>query len=120
MINPNLIGLLVRLEIERLILEHQNYQERNKVVHEAINESYKELRPCFSCFRTIPTVEETELALREAHAKFYKRERFYFLIFHKRNKDFIRMANFEDINWNVSKSKIGYWIHTKYSCKGIC
>ncbi|EJQ00358.1 hypothetical protein IC3_00120 [Bacillus cereus VD142] len=69
-------------------------------------------------FQSIPTVEETEILLRNAHIDFLKRESFRYLIYHKDTNDFIGTASLHGINWKISKCEIGYWINTQFSGNG--
>lgn len=63
-------------------------------------------------------MEDTEISLREAHIKFLERESFRFLIFHQNSQEFIGTASLQNVDWDVRKCEIGYWIHTKFSGNG--
>lgn len=62
----------------------------------------------------IPSIEETEINLRNAHINFLKRESFRLLIFHKDTDEFIGAASFQGIDWNIPKCEIGYWINSNH------
>lgn len=115
---PILLDVPLQLETDRLILRAPLQAGDGDVVYEAIRDSINELKQWLSLFQTIPTVEETEIILRNAHVDFLKRESFRYLIFHKDTNEFIGTASLHAINWKVSKCEIGYWINTQFSGKG--
>ncbi|WP_010651563.1 GNAT family N-acetyltransferase [Oceanobacillus massiliensis] len=116
--NPILLDIPLQLETERLLLRASMQSGDGIIVNEAIKDSFNELKNWLPFAQTIPTVEETEVNLREAYTNFLKRHSFRFLIFHKDTKDFIGVTSFEDINWDIQKCHIGYWINSKCSGKG--
>lgn len=117
--NPLLFDIPLQLETKRLILRAPLQSGDGEIVHQAIKDSYHELKAWLSLFQEIPTVEETEILLRNAHIDFLKRESFRFLIFDKSGgKDLIGTASLHRIDWDIPKCEMGYWINTKYSGKG--
>ena len=115
--NPLIMEIPVHLETERLVLRVPRPGD-GSVVNHAIRDSINELKLWLPFAQTTPTIEETELNLREAYIRFLKRESIRYLIFHKESNEFIGVASYEGIDWDVPKTQIGYWIHTKYSGKG--
>lgn len=81
--NPLLLDIPLELETERLILRAPLLTGDGEVVNQAIQDSFTELKEWLSLFQQLPTVEETEILLRDAHINFLKRESFRFLIFDK-------------------------------------
>ncbi|MCT2536242.1 GNAT family N-acetyltransferase [Aquibacillus koreensis] len=116
--NPILLDIPLQLEAERLLLRAPKQFGDGSIVNEAINKSFNELKTWLPFAQTIPTVEETEVNLREAYINFLKRDSFRFLIFHKGTKDFIGVTSFEGLDWDIPKCHIGYWINTEFSGKG--
>ena len=117
--NPLLLDIPLQLETERLILRAPLLTGEGEIVHQAIRYSFSELKEWLSLFQQLPTVEETEIMLRNAHINFLKRESFRFLIFDKGGgKDFIGTTSLHGIDWNIPKCEMGYWINTKYSGNG--
>ncbi|MEH6940017.1 GNAT family N-acetyltransferase [Bacillus sp. JJ664] len=116
--NPILLDVPLQIETERLILRAPLQTGEGNVVNQAIKDSISELKQWLSLFQSIPTVEETEILLRNAHIDFLKRESFRYLIYLKGTNDFIGTASLHGINWNISKCEIGYWINTKFSGNG--
>ncbi|MGG4491110.1 GNAT family N-acetyltransferase [Metabacillus idriensis] len=116
--NPILIDVPLQIETDRLILRAPQQACEGKAVNQAIKDSINELKQWLALFQEIPTVEETEILLRNAYIDFLKRESFRYLIFHKGTKDFIGTASLHRINWKISKCEIGYWINSPFSGNG--
>lgn len=116
--NSILLDVPLQIETDRLILRAPLQAGEGNVVHEAIKDSISELKQWLSLFQSIPTVEETEILLRNAHIDFLKRESFRYLIYQKETNDFVGTASLHGINWKISKCEIGYWIHTQFSGSG--
>ncbi|MCA1057541.1 GNAT family N-acetyltransferase [Rossellomorea aquimaris] len=116
--DPILIDVPLQIETDRLILRAPQQAGDGKVVHQAIKDSINELKQWLVLFQSIPTVEETEILLRNAHIDFLKRECLRYLIFHKDTNDFIGTASLHRMNWKISKCEIGYWINSPFSGNG--
>ncbi|KWU59550.1 acetyltransferase [Bacillus mycoides] len=116
--NSILLDVPLQIETDRLILRAPLQAGDGNVVHQAIKNSINELKQWLLLFQSIPTVEETEILLRNAHIDFLKRESFRYLIYHKDTNDFIGTASLHGINWKISKCEIGYWINTQFSGNG--
>lgn len=116
--NPILIDVPLQIETDRLILRAPLQAGDGNVVNQAIKDSINELKQWLFLYKAIPTVEETEIILRNAHIDFLKRESFRYLIFHKGTNDFIGTASLHGINWKISKCEIGYWINSQFSGNG--
>ncbi len=115
--NPILREIATILETERLILRMPQPGD-GIPVNAAIRASLKELKPWLPFVQTVPTVEDTELNIRDAHANFLKRTSLRYLIFHKETKEFVGTTGFQNIDWVVPKLSIGYWIDTRHSGQG--
>ncbi|MGG3912932.1 GNAT family N-acetyltransferase [Rossellomorea vietnamensis] len=87
-------------------------------VNAAIKASLSELQPWLGFARSNPSVEDTETNTREAHAKFITRESLRYLIFLKDTNEFVGSTGFHNIDWDVPKFEVGYWIDTRMSGKG--
>ncbi|PEL88638.1 GNAT family N-acetyltransferase [Bacillus wiedmannii] len=116
--NPILLDVPLQIETDRLILRAPLQAGEGDIVHEAIKDSISELKQWLLLFQSIPTVEETEILLRNAHLDFLKRESFRYLIYHKETNDFIGTASLHAIDWKVSKCAIGYWINMQFGGNG--
>ncbi|MFB7140849.1 GNAT family N-acetyltransferase [Gottfriedia sp. NPDC056225] len=116
--NSILLDVPFQIETDRLILRAPLQAGEGDVVNQAIKDSISELKQWLSLYQSIPTVEETEIILRNAHIDFLKRESFRYLIYNKDTNDFIGTASLHRINWEISKCEIGYWISTPFSGNG--
>ncbi len=116
--NPLLLDVPLKLETERLMLRAPLQAGEGEMVRQAIGDSFNELKSWLSLFQEPPTVEETEVMLKNAHINFLKRESFRFLIFDKGGNDFIGTTSLHNIDWNIPKCEVGYCINTKYSGNG--
>jgi RimJ/RimL family protein N-acetyltransferase len=117
-VNPILIDVPSQLETERLLLRAPLQSGEGKTVNAAIKDSHPELKAWLPFAQTLPTPEETEANLREAHVNFLKRESLRYLIFHKQTKAFIGTMSLHELDWQIPKGEIGYWIATKHSGHG--
>ncbi|SDJ78244.1 GNAT family N-acetyltransferase [Sediminibacillus albus] len=115
--NPILYEIPAVLETERLLLRRPESGD-GKAVNDAVKASIQELRPWMPFAQRIPTVEDSEINCREAYSSFINRVNLRYLLFHKETNAFIGSSGFHNIDWNVPKCEIGYWIHTTYSGYG--
>lgn len=115
--NSILINVPSILKTDRLLLR-MPYPGDGQVVNDAIRASHAELSPWLKFAQEIPTVEETEINIREAHSKFLLRENLRYLVFLKDTEEFVGSTGFHNINWDVPKLEIGYWMDTRFSKKG--
>ncbi|WP_347549719.1 GNAT family N-acetyltransferase [Pseudalkalibacillus hwajinpoensis] len=115
--NVLLKDIKTELGSNRLILRMPQPGD-GKVVNHAIRSSINELKPWLGFAREVPTVEETEINTRDAHIKFLKRESLRFLIFLKETNEFVGSTGFHNIDWEIPKLEIGYWIDTRFSGNG--
>ena len=116
--NSILLEVPFEVQTERLVLRAPSYSGDGDAVNEAVKDSINELKQWLPFAQEIPSLEETEISLREAHIKFLERENFRFLIFLKDSREFVGTASLQSVDWEVRKCEIGYWIHTKYSGNG--
>ncbi|MDQ0228857.1 GNAT family N-acetyltransferase [Metabacillus malikii] len=116
--NPLLLDVPLKLETERLILRAPLQTGDGNIVNQAIRDSLDELKMWLPFAQELPTIEETEINLRNAYVNFLKRESFRFLIFRKDTDDFIGITSLQGIDWDIPKCEIGYWINTKFSGNG--
>ncbi|MEG7336602.1 GNAT family N-acetyltransferase [Bacillus sp. 0102A] len=116
--NPLLLDVPLQLETERLILRAPHQTGDGNIVNQAIRDSFGELKAWLPFAQELPTVEETEINVRNTHIDFLKRESFRFLIFDRDCNDFIGIISLQRINWTIPKCEIGYWINSKFSGNG--
>lgn len=73
--NPILLDVPLQIETDRLILRAPLQAGEGNIVHEAIKDSIRELKQWLLLFQSIPTVEETEILLRNAHIDFFEKRK---------------------------------------------
>ncbi|WP_088043294.1 GNAT family N-acetyltransferase [Bacillus sp. EAC] len=115
--NPLLLEVRTKLVTERLNLRIPMAGDGEKV-NAAIRVSINEFKIWLPFAQSIPEITETEINMRSAHNKFLNRESLRFLIFHKETDEFIGNCTLQNIDWDVPKFEIGYWIDTRFSGKG--
>ncbi|WP_033543193.1 GNAT family N-acetyltransferase [Planococcus sp. CAU13] len=89
-----------------------------KAVNAAIKASMDELKPWLGFVQNDPSPQDTEINTLESHILFLKRENLRYLIFDIETGEFIGTTGFHDIEWDIPKMEIGYWISTPHSGKG--
>lgn len=114
---PILMDFPDEISSERLFL-HVPKPGEGKEVNESIRASAEDLRPWLNFARTVPTVEETEINIREHYSKFLLRKSLRFHIFHKESNQFLGVVGLNHINWEIPKLEIYYWIDSRAGGKG--
>lgn len=114
---PIMIDFPDEFYTERLVIKMPKPGD-GKVVFEAINASIDELKPWLKFVQNEQTEYDIELAVREAHVRFISRENLRFLVFMKETGQFVATTSLHNIDWDVRKFEIGYWIDTRFSGNG--
>jgi len=115
--DPILKEVAEELETERLILRMPKPGD-GTAVNAAITASLEEMKPWLGFALDEPSVEDTEVNTRQAYAKFMTRENLRYLIYLKDTEEFVGSTGFHNINWDIPRVEIGYWIDTRFSGKG--
>lgn len=84
----------------------------------AVSESIAELRPWMPWAVEIPTVEASEIRLRQKHLDFLAREDLQLLLFLKGTHTLVGSSGLHRIDWDVPRFEIGYWVRTSFAQKG--
>src|SRR5690348_4704334 len=114
---PILLDFPEEFHTERLLIRKPMPGD-GKAVYEAIQASINELKPWMPWVHKNQTEEDTEVNIREAHAKFLTREDLRLHLFDKKTGEFIGASGLHRINWAIPRFEIGYWVHTRHSRKG--
>lgn len=104
--DPILLDVPLQLETDRLILRAPLQAGEGNVVHEAIKDSISELRQWLFLFQSIPTVEETEVLLRNAHIDFLKEKAFAILSIIRRLMILLELLAFTELIGRFLKVKL--------------
>lgn len=115
--NPILNDFPSEFETERLRIR-MPWPGDGKVVYESKQASMTELLPWMPWAHREEGEEDSEINIREAHVKFIAREDLRLLVFHKETGDLIANSGLHNIDWEVRKFEIGYWIDSRHSGKG--
>ncbi len=117
-LNPILLELPVPIVTQRLILRPPSPGE-GQDCNNAIQESFKTLRQWMPWAQKLPQVTETEEVARRAAAKWLLRDDLMLWMWDKATGKFIGGTGFHDIDWQVPRLQIGYWIRDSASGKGL-
>lgn len=115
---PILIDFPEQFTTERLLIRKPMPGD-GKAVYDAIQASLSELKEFMPWAHRNQTVDDVEVNMREAHAKFLTREDLRLHLYDKETGEFIGSSGLHRINWSVPKFEIGYWIDTRHSGKGF-
>jgi len=115
--DPILFSLPETFESKRLLIRAPLLDDGIKV-NEAIRESIDELRPWMPWAKTIPTPEESEANIRRARLKFLERSDMRLLILLKENGEVIGSSGLHNIDWEIRRFEIGYWVRSSFGGQG--
>lgn len=119
--DPILIDLPVPIKTQRLLLRPPQIGD-GAILNAAVLESFENLRYTMPWAKTKPSLEESEIFVRQAAANWIlkKNEEPYLPLFVFDNKNnFLGSAGFHHINWDVPCLEIGYWIRHQYIGQGL-
>lgn len=110
LMNPIMIDFPNEFYTERLMIRMPKPGD-GKVVSEAVNASIEELKPWMKWAQNEQTEYDSEIGIREAHVKFLRRENLIL----KESGPFIATSSLHNIDWDVRKFEIGYWILDRHT-----
>ncbi|MBP0725775.1 GNAT family N-acetyltransferase [Bacillus sp. RG28] len=116
--NPLLLEIPTKIDTKRLYLRIPMAGE-GETVNASIRASINELKLWLPLYQSMPEITETEITVRRAHNQFLNRESLRFFIFSKETDEFIGTCSLHNINWDIPKFEIGYWIDIRFSGKGF-
>ncbi len=106
-----------RFETERLLIRAPLPGD-GRVVNDAIRESIDELRPWMPWARVVPSVAESETFVRESALRFRNHEDLPLLLFRKSDGLYVGGSGLHNINWEVPRFEIGYWLRSSLHGQG--
>lgn len=115
--DPIMIDFPIEFYTERLLIR-MPLPGDGKSVCAAVNASLVELKPWMKWAQNEHTEYESEKGIREAHIRFLQRENLRLLVFLKDTGQFIASSSLHNVDWDVRKFEIGYWIDTRFSGQG--
>jgi RimJ/RimL family protein N-acetyltransferase len=115
--NPILLDFPDSFDSERLTIRCPRPGDGARVRQAAL-ESQEELRQWMPWAKTIDTTESFEALMREAQSKWIKREDLWLLLFLKGTDELVGGSGLHNLDWDVPKFEIGYWLRTTMTGKG--
>ncbi|KRF10182.1 acetyltransferase [Paenibacillus sp. Soil766] len=115
--DPILFSIPEAFESRRLLIRAPILDDGIKV-NEAIRESMEELIPWMPWAQTMPTLEESEANIRKARLKFLERSDMRLLILLKETGELIGSSGLHNIDWNIRRFEIGYWVRSSFGGQG--
>lgn len=115
--NPLALDFPDEFETERLLIRAPRLGD-GAVLNRAVCESLEELRPWMPWAQVAPNLEESEVVMREAAAKWLLRTDLMMPIFDK-SGEMVGSSGLHRINWEVPKFEIGYWGRTGFGGRGL-
>jgi ribosomal-protein-serine acetyltransferase len=117
--DPILIDVPMPILTPRLRLEMVRAGLGQRVL-DAVLESRDILRPWMAWAHNDAdmTLDAREKWLREAHAKFIRRETLFMAAFDRETDAYIGGTGFHDIDWKVPSLTIGYWVRGSHQGRG--
>lgn len=115
--NPILLDFPYSFETERLTIRGPLPGD-GRSVREAVLESQEDLKPWMAWAVEVPSDEDYEIRVREGQLKFLAREDLWLMLLLKGTHTIIGGSGFHNIDWNVSKFEIGYWVRSSYAGQG--
>lgn len=118
MTNKNiLIDVPMPITTPRLILRPAMPGD-GKALHEAKTETYETLAPWMPWAKPDASIEDDEAVVREAYAKFIRREDMMLIGFSRLNGEFVVATGLHRFDWATRRFEIGYWTRAKYQNQG--
>ncbi len=114
---PILLDFPDSFETERLIIRAPRPGD-GAAVNAGIHEFIKELQPWMPWAHPEPTVQDTELHLRGAAARFLQRVDLPLVLWRKSDGVFVGSSGLHRNDWSVPCMEIGYWVRTSLSGQG--
>ncbi|MFY9513315.1 MAG: GNAT family protein [Rubrivivax sp.] len=122
MLDPLLIEVPERIQTERLVLRSPRPGD-GPALNEAVCASLDELRPWMPWAQTAPSIDESEIVVRAAHAKFQQRADLVYSIWRHdgsgRELRLVGGTGLHRIDWAVPKFEIGYWRRSGEAGQGL-
>ena len=105
------------LETERLVLRAA-HTGQGAALHEAMVESFAQLRPWMPRAKVMQTPEQSEAYARESQAKWLARETLDFGWYARGDGRLVGRGGLHSIDWTLPRFEIGYWVRTPLAGQG--
>lgn len=114
---PILIDLPVPIETPRLTLRPAMPGD-GPALHEAKAETFDQLHQWMPWAKEMSTLAEDEITVREAYAKYIRREDLMLFAFEKDTGRFVAGTGLHRFDWAVRRFEIGYWVRESAQRQG--
>jgi RimJ/RimL family protein N-acetyltransferase len=88
-------------------------------LREAVEETIEDLRAWMPWADHVPSLEEEEELVRNARARFLRREDLWLLLFLKGTHTLVGGSGLHRIDWQVPRFEIGYWVRRRFARQGF-
>jgi RimJ/RimL family protein N-acetyltransferase len=116
-VKPILLDFPDHLETERLLIRGPRPGD-GAAIHEAIQESLENLLPWMPWAHTNQTPEDVEAILRRSIALFQMRDDLRMNMYRKSDGLFVGGTGLHEIDWDVPRFEIGYWVRKSLEGQG--
>lgn len=114
-VHPQLLEVSEQFESERLIIRAPRWGD-GAMLNEAVAESMTELSAWMLWAVELPSVEQSEITVREGRARYLDRSDLWLLLLEKETGRLVGSSGLHRIDWEARKFEIGYWARS--SCAG--
>lgn len=116
-IDPKLLNIPTSFQTDRLLIRMPRVGDGG-FINPSVLESIDELRPWMPWAQQCPTLDQSEIHIRTAIAKWISREDLHLLCFLKGTDTFVIGSGLHRIDWNVPRFEIGYWCRSSHVGQG--
>jgi len=121
-VDPVLIDVPERVLTERFVARCPQPGD-GAAVNAAVCETLAELRPWMPWAQAVPTLDESEMHVRRAQARFRLREDLVMFIFERlpgdREGALLGGSGLHRMNWEARSFEIGYWRRAGHAHRGV-
>ncbi|MFB9326505.1 GNAT family N-acetyltransferase [Paenibacillus aurantiacus] len=114
-VHPQLLEVPEQFESSRLLIRAPRWGD-GAMINEAIAESMPELSAWMPWAVELPTVEQSEITIREGRARYLDRSDLWLMLIEKESGRLVGSSGLHRIDWDARKFEIGYWARS--SCTG--
>lgn len=115
--NPLLIDLPEQILTPRLVLRPPRAGD-GRAMNEAIHETAQDLKLWMPWAQTLPTVTESEINARQAHAKWILRQDLRLHLHDRQTGRFLGGSGLHQIKWAVPAFEVGFWLRKSAQGQG--
>lgn len=115
--DPILLDFPDSFDTERLTIRAPREGDAPEIIR-AVIESLNELRPWMPWAKEVPTVQDSEVRIRKAIAKWITREDLLMHLYLKGSDTWVGGSGLHRIDWEARRFEVGYWVRTRFAGQG--